>query len=397
MGLRTQGLQWGRERRGQALVEVAVFGTIFLMIIGALISYGLRFDYNQRVQQQAFRRALKIASDQDLGGGTYMLVEDQYIPDPMQPFGIGSSTPVLSSADIIRTHRLDARAGESNDPNDLPTLVMDVQLGWTNDPAQPSTMQRYIFRNAGFRYETRASGYTEDDIDKYMYIYGDVLKENEFEVETGHGPFGLPLTEKRWSGVRIIDACSGNIADYNTCYEQAIMLVDEDYCRATCQRNSKDTDVDCSKICGRVLNPPNQNTQTFDASLGGPWYAANADTSDGYWRFPVLDELFGRDPGGTGTVGPAPAGLSPNITTDVQRDYSINKVETTNRIVTDQSASMHEHIAREMFIHDNIDASGEEFVRPTAQDYAGDVVSMPLDSDIRVDVNETWSTDKYTY
>jgi len=379
-------------------MEVAVFGTIFIMIIGALITYGLRFDYNQRAQQQAFRRALKIASDKDRGGGTYMLMEDRYIPDPMDPFGIGRSTPVVASASVIRTNQLDARAGSHNDPDDLPTLVMDVQLGWTNDPAAPQpVMQRHIYRNAGFRFETRNSGYTQEDIDKYMMIYGDVHKEHEFEHPLGAGPFGMLFTQTRWRQVRIIDACSGNIVDYNACYEQALMLVDEDYCRSTCHRNTHSSDVDCSAVCGRVLNPPNQNSLSFNAGIGGPWYAANADTSSGYWRFPVLDDLFGRDPGGAGTVGPAPTGLSSDSTTDVQRDHGINKLETTNRIVTQQSASMHEHIAREMFVHNNINSHGVEFVRPTAQAYAGNVVSVPMISDIQVDVNETWSTDKYTY
>ncbi len=385
-------------------MEVAVFGTIFLMIIGAMITYGLRFDYNQRAQQQAFRRALKIASDRETGGGSYMLMEDRYIPDPTDPFGIGTSMPVMASESVIRSHTLDARAGdEGADPHDLPTLVMDVQLGWTNDPAQESVMQRHIFRNAGFRYETRSSGYTDAQVDKYMYIYGDALKEELFEAVIGYrnNPFGgppIPITETRWRRVRVIDACSGHLVDYNTCYEQATMLVDEDYCRSTCERNSKDSNVNCTDLCGQVLNVPNQEDQgTFNAADGGPWYAAGAHTVNGYWQFPVLDELFGRDTDGTGTVGPAPTGLSPDSSSDVQRDQNISRLETTGRTVTQQSASRHEQITRQMVIHDNVNASGEEFVRPTAQAYAGDVVSLPMISDIQVDINETWSTQKRTY
>jgi len=118
---------------------------------------------------------------------------------------------------------------------------------------------------------------------------------------------------------------------------------------------------------------------------------------NGYWQFPVLDELFGRDTDGTGTVGPAPTGLSPDSSSDVQRDQNISRLETTGRTVTQQSASRHEQITRQMVIHDNVNASGEEFVRPTAQAYAGDVVSLPMISDIQVDINETWSTQKRTY
>ncbi len=377
----TQGLQrdTAKERRGQALVEVAVFGTIFLMIVGALITYGLRFDYNQRAQQQAFRRALKIASDRETGGGRYMLMEDRYIPDPTDPFGIGRSMPVVAAADVIRTDQLDARAGESADPNDLPTLVMDVQLGWTNDPADTPVMRRHIFRNAGFRYERKAAGHTEAEIDKYKLIYGDVFEVND-------------------TTVRIVDPCSGHLADYNTCYEQATMLVDEDYCRSTCERSSSESDVNCTDLCGQVLNPPNQvNRTAFNSAAGGPWYAVGADASKGYWRFPVLDELFGRDPSGTGTIGPAPTGLSPDITSTVSRDISINKMETTDRIVTQQSAGMRERATRQMVVHDNLNSLGVEFVRPTAQGYAGHVESTPMTSNTRVNINETWSTQKHTY
>jgi len=366
-------------RCGQALIEVAVFGAIFVMILGAMISYGLRFDNNQRIQQQAFRRALKIASDQTTGGGTYMLMEDVYVPNPGDPFGIGSGMPIIASGDIVRTHEMDARSGTAVDPDDLPTLVMDTQLGWTNDPTQPKIMQRYIFRNAGFRYENTSAPISDTQMDKYKFIYGDALKITDTQV-------------------RLVDTCSGQMVGFNPCYSQAVMLVDEDVCRAACDRATKDSDTNCTSLCGAVLNPPNQNNQTaFSSANGGPWYAQGATTTQGYWEFPVLDELFGKDTSGTGVPGPAPSGLSSDSTTEVWRDQSFNKLETTNRIVTQHSASMHERTTRSIDTHDNLNPSGEEIIRPTAQAYAGNVVSLPIISDIRVDVNETWSTDKYTY
>jgi len=387
---------------GQALVEVAVFGAIFLMIIGAMITYGLRFDYNQRAQQQAFRRALKIASDRTTGGGSYMLLEDKYIPDPTDPFGIGSSMPVSASASIVRDNRLDARAGTVSDPNDLPTTVLDVQLGWTNDPAQEPLMQRYILRNAGFRYEVAANaaeGFTKNQVDKYKLIYGDVLAIGNFKYTNSDGD-----EEDRWTTVRIMDSCAGQIVDYDACYERATQLVDAGLCQSTCARNNKDSDIDCPTLCAQVLNPPNQNDQsTFNYAIGGPWYAAGGNTSSGYWVFPVLDKLFGMDTGGGATtssvVGPQPTGLSGDSTSDVRRASGIDRVESTDHIVTQQFATMREQISRNIIIHDNIDpTTGEQFVRPAAADaYAGDVIAVPLNSDIQVNVNETWSTEKHRY
>jgi hypothetical protein len=149
-----------------------------------------------------------------------------------------------------------------------------------------------------------------------------------------------------------------------------------------------------------VLNTPNQVDQsTFNSATGGPWYAKGADTSSGYWVFPVLDKLFGLDTsGGSTTNGPAPTGLSSDSVSDVVRNAGIDRVESTDHIVTQQFSTMHEQITRGMVIHDNInETTGEEFVRPTADAYAGNVVSLPLNSDIQVNINETWSTEKHKF
>jgi hypothetical protein len=92
-----------RTTNGQALIELAVFGSIFLMIVGAMLTYGLRYNFMQQANQLAYRRAMKIASDEGRGSGSYMLITDKHIPDPVDPFGVGSVSPIISSAIITRS------------------------------------------------------------------------------------------------------------------------------------------------------------------------------------------------------------------------------------------------------------------------------------------------------
>ena len=52
-------------RRGQALIEFAIVGSIALMALAFLIQIGLRMNYQQEMDQQTFRRAMKIAQSEN--------------------------------------------------------------------------------------------------------------------------------------------------------------------------------------------------------------------------------------------------------------------------------------------------------------------------------------------
>ena len=49
-------------RRGQAMLELAVFGSLMVLVLGALVSYAMNSDYNQRQMMDSFRRALGATS-----------------------------------------------------------------------------------------------------------------------------------------------------------------------------------------------------------------------------------------------------------------------------------------------------------------------------------------------
>lgn len=52
-----------KHKKGQAVVEMAIFGSLVLLVFATLISYLQRFNDQQYVQMEAFRRALEKGND----------------------------------------------------------------------------------------------------------------------------------------------------------------------------------------------------------------------------------------------------------------------------------------------------------------------------------------------
>jgi hypothetical protein len=52
------------QKKGQALIELAVFGMIALMALGFMIRIGLRINYNQEAKMAAFRKAESLSYGQ---------------------------------------------------------------------------------------------------------------------------------------------------------------------------------------------------------------------------------------------------------------------------------------------------------------------------------------------
>lgn len=120
--------------KGQALLELALVGSFLLLILGGILGYGLSAQYSQQAKMKTFRNALAIASrpDQgtgldsanvyDYGAGSSLSVSDRHVPDPTQPFAIGSFTPVVATASVVKDVRMD------HEPNP-PRLMFEARLG----------------------------------------------------------------------------------------------------------------------------------------------------------------------------------------------------------------------------------------------------------------------------
>lgn len=117
-----------RSQQGQALIEMALIGTIAVAALGFLIQIGLGLNYEQENDQNAFRRALLMAkcegdeqepsnwcntrvppgvSFSDESQATTMLrMRDRKLPNPSIGFGLVPSTLTMGSATATWGERL---------------------------------------------------------------------------------------------------------------------------------------------------------------------------------------------------------------------------------------------------------------------------------------------------
>ena len=371
------------KKKGQALIELAVFGGIFMMIMAAMLSYGLRYNYIQSAQQLAYRRAMKIASDPDRGSSSYTLMMDKHIPDPADPFAIGTTMPIMASASVTRSYQLDAEPVPNDDKDNLPSTVVDIQTNQKN--GKTDDLQRFVYTNAGYRHEKPSpSGlayYNKNQVDKYRLIYGEVTL-----------PFGTGFDEDSAGPpyeVRITDSCSGNVTDFNACYDQAVRLVDNDVCLNYCNDVNSDTTVSCAAICSDtvLLNPPNQKVKSYNNAMGGPWYAEGYYKQDGLWKFPVLEKLFN-------SLGSKSMGFQPDSNLVQVRDTSIHRTEDPASVVTQERVGWSDTNRRSFVYNNNLDAQGREKDHPIADEYADNIATDVYVSQVGGNYTEKWTTGK---
>lgn len=253
--------------KAQALLEVAIFGAIIVMLLGILISYGLRYNYQQKTMQQAFRKSLAQAVAQPGVPMSNVMVMDEHIPNPSDTFGIGSVTPFTgASGGIVRDYMMSETA---DDDSSLPRMAMNIDG------------QIRTYTTAGFRTENNVP---EGSLGRYREIYGygniqDLGAGECLESEETTDPnSGQPVINclRSTKNIRIIDSCSGEVMDYGGAIKQCRMIVDSSACAKECGRGSGD----CS-VCNQPMNVP--------------WYCANyqeTNTATHAYNFPVIEQLF---------------------------------------------------------------------------------------------------------
>lgn len=239
-------------QRGQALLELAIFGSIALLALGALINYGLNADFTQQAMMESFRRALFSAAEAPNPGAptgvSYIQLADRHIPNPSHPFMIGSVVPVTGEADAVVRNFTSQETADTE--AELPRTRVTIQGIELECPsAGPGCT------TAGFRSEAINDGNKE----KYDEIYG---KDNIDQ-----------------DGQRVIDSCDGEIIDYEACVRQARQIVNPPFCQQECERGrSPGSTVDCAAVCSQAI--------------GTPWYAQGGFEQNGVWIFPALNDLF---------------------------------------------------------------------------------------------------------
>lgn len=116
-------------QRGQALLELAIFGSLIILLLGALVNYGLNADYTQYAMMDSFRQASGPNANSSV-----LVITDRHIPNPAHPHAVGSLVPTSASASVTRSHQL---ADKNGSPTITPSLTMKV-----NDATKTYTLAR---------------------------------------------------------------------------------------------------------------------------------------------------------------------------------------------------------------------------------------------------------------
>lgn len=90
-------------KKGQALAELAIFGSILLFCLAMLIQYGLDANYQQQAQMEAFRKTQRIAFYRDgpASSTSFILVKDKPTPDPRDQWGIAERNPIVAGGNNV--------------------------------------------------------------------------------------------------------------------------------------------------------------------------------------------------------------------------------------------------------------------------------------------------------
>jgi hypothetical protein len=270
------------DKKGQAILELAVFGAILMMLLGVLLSYGLRYEYQQLSIQRSFRQALGTSAysteDYKPVSVSHTLIENRHIPDPSQPFALGVITPITSTASVTRSAEL-----HKTPDRDSELGVMTYHIDGKN----------YTFKAGEFRYETNM---ISPRIDRYVLVYGSTLQARNESVGdwvyylngdrecTAWGPpdpwdGSENCTQYNYDKVRYIDDAAGEIMTYEAARIRCRKIIDSDVCLEDCARQNG---ADCPVTC----------TQPIEV----PWYCGSdyyeTDAVHHSYAFPFLDRMF---------------------------------------------------------------------------------------------------------
>lgn len=97
-----------KNKKAQAMLELSIMGSIFLSLLGILISYGVRYNAQQELMMKSFKDAVREASTDRVGANflSYMgqYIKDISIPDVDSAYGVPTTSSVSSGASATRTY-----------------------------------------------------------------------------------------------------------------------------------------------------------------------------------------------------------------------------------------------------------------------------------------------------
>lgn len=331
-------------QKAQALAELAIFGTIILFLLGVLINYGLRYNYQQQVMQRAFRKAHQDAQRGGYGGNvstypkitTHISIRDIHVSDPSSTFGMGSITPMAASHAVVHSNKLSMAP--------LPDKNSDGTYNIADKSALPEIRIYFDTYDASSLHRIKTAGYrlepiTARNLPKYRFIYGDAnITENgpagyclkwdeDCDTEITEPGYWKKNNEGRepdpGSGdpadccleysqdYLIIDNCEGEVLDYSFCNSRCRMITDWGNCVKKCKEDPPDREDQCEGLCSSTIMTP--------------WYCQNN----------FLDTIFQAQDGRPGRT----LGLQQAQTQDFTTDNVLNKTESQSGVTATENVN----------------------------------------------------------
>lgn len=239
-----------RHRQGQSVLELAIFGSLFLTLLAGIVSYGLRYNYQQKATMVAFRKALTAtttATDDHMGQGSYTLIVDKHVPNPSDPFGTGSTIPISASESVLKDGKTYLTYGR----DDLPKSVVAING------------QERIFNTSMI---TQISNASEAQVKRYKVVYG---RQNVCSDEMcgairtcyqyGTDPYTGSEACNGYSSytISIVDGTASQLMNEDMAKKTCRMLTDSAFCTAECQRGLAEGEEDkCAESCGVTVSVP---------------------------------------------------------------------------------------------------------------------------------------------
>jgi len=128
---------------GQAAVELAIFGSLILLVFSVLLMYGQRLDNQQQVKMEAFRRALQKAYERN-GSVSYTLKKEGRTFNLFSGFGQGQSSTVGSTASILWQKGMPGPQDNENSEGYAYNVINDVEVGSADEKGLPRYPKKQV-------------------------------------------------------------------------------------------------------------------------------------------------------------------------------------------------------------------------------------------------------------
>lgn len=211
------------KKSGQAAVELAIFGSLILLVFSVLLMYGQRLDNQQQVKMEAFRRALQKAYERN-GSVNYTLKKEGRTFNLFSGFGQGQPSTVASTASVLWQKGMPGVKADVDNPNYGQRsegfayyAINDMEVGSSDEKGLP----RYVkiqknITGADSEVWVTPSVYSEDQVRTESYS-GAVKKEESPSgriVNTRSSQ--LQDTIKTTLRVRVDQSYDENVHDHET-------------------------------------------------------------------------------------------------------------------------------------------------------------------------------------